>query len=600
MRKPKTILFRLYPGILIIILLTITATTWHAGSALQRFYRHEIRDELLGIARLAAPAIAPQTAAHDTNAVAEFCKQAGASLGERKTRFTIIAPDGVVQGDSAHDPGTMANHADRPEIQQALRTGDFGWRIRRSPTLGIPMMYVAIPLKNNGRVVGVMRTSRPISRIAAAIRTINLSLLIGGVLAAVASGLLAFAFSRHISRPLREMCAGAERLADGDLDFHLREPDTLELAVLARALNEMGQRLRQMIERLTQERNELKTVLRSMKESVIALDNDQRILLMNRTATHLFKTNDKEIRNRPISEFVRVSGILKLLDSTTQTRHAQETEVILPAGDQEQILHVIASPMEKKEQEMDGIVLILRDVTRLRRLEQARRDFIANASHELRTPLTSLRGFIETLRDGAIEDPEDARKFLDILSRQSARLQQVIEDLLLLSRLERDAEPGNTVEFNPTPVQAILQTAAQTCRNTANEKQIELAISCPPDLSVSGNAGLLEEALINLIKNALAYSPPESRISLAAERTEDTILIRVQDQGCGIAAHHLPRIFERFYRVDASRDRDSGGTGLGLAIVKHIAALHHGSVTVESKIGTGSTFSLILPKTPQS
>ena len=596
MKQKKTILRRLYPGFLGIIFLSAAGITWHAATALRDFYFAETRRELLAIARLAASEAAERMALQGVEAAEGFCKRAGRAVGRRKTRFTVILLDGKVIGDSEHDPATMVNHSDRPEIRQALESGDYGSSARFSTTLGMPMMYVAVPLRVGGQIRGVMRVSRPLERIRAIFRRLLLALGVGGTSALLLGAAAAYLFARHISRPLQDMREAAERLGGDDLDFRVAEPDTLELAALSRALNRMGERLRRTVDALTRERNELRAILRGMGEGLIALDGERRVLAVNAVAARMLELQDAEVRGKPLLELTRTAGLIQTLDALEKRGGAAETEIVLPGQNGERILHVHGALMKEKDS-VGGAVLILRDITRLRRSEQARRDFVADVSHELKTPLTSLRGFIETLREGAIEDPKAARRFLEILERQSARMQAIIEDLLLLTRLERDADEG-ALDRREQPARALLERAAQICQARAEAKKIRLDVSCPEELRLFANPGLIEQALVNLIDNAITHSPEGAPVRIEAEKCEGEVLLRVRDRGCGIPRIHLTRIFQRFYRVDKARSRKGGGAGLGLAIVKHIALAHGGRVEVESAPGEGSAFTLRLPRPP--
>jgi two-component system phosphate regulon sensor histidine kinase PhoR len=270
-------------------------------------------------------------------------------------------------------------------------------------------------------------------------------------------------------------------------------------------------------------------------------------------------------------------------------------DVIFFHDNHELNIQLLATPMAGTGGTISGVVLVINDVTRLMKLETMRKDFAANVSHELRTPLTSMKGFVETLQDGAGDDPETRRKFLDIIHKQTDRLTALVQDLLLLSQVERDQETG-ICELTPTALLPLFQETVKSYAEKAAAKRIALTLDCPATLSANANELLLGQAVANLIDNALKYSNPDTAINISAETASDKIRIKVADQGVGIAPEHLDRLFERFYRVDKGRSRDQGGTGLGLAIVKHVAELHRGRVTAESRVGAGSTFAIELPK----
>ncbi len=272
---------------------------------------------------------------------------------------------------------------------------------------------------------------------------------------------------------------------------------------------------------------------------------------------------------------------------------------MLLLGDRERVMQAHGSALHDLEGRPIGAVIVLNDVTDFRKLENIRRDFVANVSHELKTPVTSIKGFVETLLDGAMDDPVDSDRFLRIIAKQADRLHAIIEDLLALSKIEQ-AEDAEALALTPVPLKQLLDSAAATCQSSARDRQIEVRLECPPELYVQVNPLLFEQVLVNLMDNAIKYSETEHQVNVVAAAVAGEVTISVSDQGCGIADEHLSRIFERFYRVDRARSRKLGGTGLGLAIVKHIVQAHHGRVTVESTVGVGSTFTIHLPQPAES
>ena len=298
-------------------------------------------------------------------------------------------------------------------------------------------------------------------------------------------------------------------------------------------------------------------------------------------------------RGRPINEVVRNAALQSFVTEALHSTEPLEQDVEL-RNEQNRLLRVRGTALKDADQEHMGALIVLNDVTRLRRLERVRRDFVANVSHELKTPITSIKGFVETLIDGAWKDPAEAERFLGIVGRQVDRLNAIIEDLLSLSRLEQEDEESR-IALEDGPVRAALLSAIEVCSVKAAEKDLEVELHCDSDLRAAISAPLLEQAVVNLIDNAIKHSEPGGRIEVEGEQRPDGVVIRVRDQGCGIPREHLPRLFERFYRVDKARSRTLGGTGLGLAIVKHIAKVHGGTTSVESSIGKGSVFSIHLP-----
>jgi two-component system phosphate regulon sensor histidine kinase PhoR len=415
----------------------------------------------------------------------------------------------------------------------------------------------------------------------------------GGVLVLLAAALGLFT-SRRISQPLQDMRRGAERFAAGDFHDRLTVPDTVELGSLAMTLNRMAAQLAAQIAVITQQRNEQEAILASMQEGVLALDTQERVITVNRAAEALLGVVATQAKGHTIQEVVRNVALQRLLVAAMHSPEPTTADIVL-RGAGERFLQATATALRDAQGHDIGVLVVLNDVTPLRRLENIRRDFVSNVSHELKTPITSIIGFVETLRDGALDDHEHAEHFLDIIARHADRLHAIIEDLLVLSRLEQDRE-GYDIPRSEACLTEVLQAAILDCAAKAAARHVTVLPTCAADLHATVNAPLLEQALVNLLDNAITYSHPESCVWVTARQADDMLVIDVRDQGTGIPPDHLDRIFERFYRVDKARSRDSGGTGLGLAIVKHIAQVHGGQVLVTSTVGQGSTFTLRLPR----
>jgi two-component system phosphate regulon sensor histidine kinase PhoR len=336
-----------------------------------------------------------------------------------------------------------------------------------------------------------------------------------------------------------------------------------------------------------------------MVEGVLAVDSRQHLISLNQAAARLLGVDTERALGRTLQEIVRSASLQGLVGEVLSGGQPAEDDIVLKEGPEERLLHVSATVLH----DVGGgdaagpeisVLLAIHDVTRLRELENTRRDFVANVSHELKTPITSIKGFVETLLDGAMHDPDDAQRFLQIVAAQADRLNEIIEDLLTLSRLERDAEQVS-ISLQPRRIRDVLQAALGVCQRKASQGNVRVELTCDDQLHAPVNAALLEQAVVNLVDNAIKYSPEGDCVRLEATRTESEVVIRVCDHGAGIEREHQPRLFERFYRVDKARSRELGGTGLGLAIVKHIAQAHGGWATVDSTPGEGSTFALHLP-----
>ena len=371
--------------------------------------------------------------------------------------------------------------------------------------------------------------------------------------------------------------------------------DTVELATLAQAMNTMAAQLAERIEQAVRQRMEIAAILSSMDEGVVALDAEERILRVNRAAADFFggKPPD-DYEGRTIQEVVRNNELLRLVARAYASDSRAETDIAL-FDPEERILYARCTPLRNAQDQPIGLLLVLGDVTHLRRLENMRRDFAANVSHEIKTPLTAIKGFVETLYHGQVDNPDETRRFLGIIERHVQRLATLIEDLMKLSRIERDAEtremPMQTEEIAP-----VVAGAVDLCQEAAAARRISIDYT-PPAQPLRGRiaAPLLEQAIVNLIDNAVKYSEPDAKVAVEVAMAGEDCRIAVTDHGPGIPRQHLARLFERFYRVDKARSRKLGGTGLGLAIVKHIAQAHGGQVAVESTPGRGSTFTLTLP-----
>jgi len=518
-----------------------------------------------------------------------LCKKLGRSSG---TRITVVLPTGRVVGDSAENPGNMDNHGGRPEILEAL-AGRVGRSRRYSSTEQEDRIYVAVPVKRGAETIAVVRTALPVAALTETLRIVR-----GRVAAAVLAGLLlhiavAWAIARRMSRPLLQIKAGAERFAAGDLAHRLRVRDSLEMDSLAETLNRMAEQLEERIHTVLLQQNEREAMLSSMEEGMLAIDNEGVILNLNDACAAILGEPPERLRGRSIYEAVRKADLLAFMESALRGSSPVEGEMQL-RGSQDRWLSAHGTPLHDPQRGKIGVLVVLHDVTRLRRLEEVRRDFVANVSHELRTPITSSKGFLETLLDGAIDDRENARRFLQIALRQVNRLDAIIGDLLMLSRIERGAEEQR-IELAAEPIRKALLAAIEMCEKKAADKAVRVALECPEDLSGRINAALFEQAVVNLLDNAIKYSDSGASVEIRAFREGEEIVVEVRDQGCGIEAQHLPRLFERFYRVDRARSRELGGTGLGLAIVRHIALAHRGSVSVESTVGVGSMFRLRIP-----
>lgn len=561
----------------------------YAARAASSFHEASIRADLEARALLMVDPIQDAIVRNEPDSVQNLCAKLGPSVA---TRITVVLPSGLVIGDSDESPANMDNHANRPEIAEAM-AGGVGQSIRFSHTRRQNFMYVAIPLNDGGRLVGVLRTAVPFSRVQEALWTNKMHILLATSAVGLLGALASWGLSRRIARPLEHLRQGAHQYAQGDFEHRLRVSGADEIAELAQAMNHMAEQLDERIRTIVNQRNQQEAVLSSMIEGVIAVDAEKRIISLNRSAAHMLGLAADDVHGRGIETVVRNTALQEFIDRSLDSPSPIEGEFVLHA-ESEQTVQAHGAVLRDSVGNGLGAVIVLNDVTRLRRLEQVRQDFVANVSHELKTPITSIKGFVETLLDGALANPEDARRFLEIVDKQAERLTAILEDLLVLSRTEAGARrKGIPLERSSLP--EVLNAAVTLCQPKAQARGIEIHCDCPNTLEARINAPLLEQAVTNLIDNAVKYSDTGGFVHIATERENDEVVIRVQDHGVGIPPEHLPRLFERFYRVDKARSRNLGGTGLGLSIVKHIVQAHEGRVEVESTPGKGSTFSIHLP-----
>jgi len=586
----KKLIWQLYPTYLIVTVIALVAVTWYCSHFFRYFYIDQTRKKLMTLAYVVAEQMSTSLQAKDFREIDRVCKQLGRA-SKKETRFTVMLPSGKVIGDSDEDPAQMANHSDRTEMRKVLSDG-YGWSLRLSPTLGKNMMYVAVPIKDNSEVKAVVRTAIPATAIDDALKSLYIKILWGGLATAFCVAGLSLLISRRISKPIVEMKKIAEMFASGDLDHRLLVLGTAELDSLANAINRMATQLQERFATITDQRNELDAVLSSMIEGVVAVDGQGRIVSINKAAASLLDIELSKAQNRNVEEVIRNVDLQNFINSTLNSKVPTEADISLPTkGDRLFQLHGASLPTRAGGR--TGAVIVLNDITKMRRLENVRRQFVANVSHELKTPVTSIQGYVEALLEGPIKDPQQAERFLRIIAKHSDRLNSIIEDLLTLSRLEEDRERKET-SFEVTELKPVLASAIELASIKAEDKQMKIQLVCDEQIAVRMNTALLEQAVLNLVENAIKYSPLGGDVRISVEQNGKEVAITVKDNGCGITQEHLPRIFERFYVVDKGRSRKLGGTGLGLAIVKHIAQVHGGSVTVESSLGKGSTFTIHL------
>ncbi|MFO7963430.1 MAG: ATP-binding protein [Desulfobacterales bacterium] len=589
--KKRKIIWQIYPTYLLILFISLIAVSWGAFHSFKGFYLTQTSQDLESRARIFQPQIMAYLLQNAPEKIDAICEKVGEASA---TRLTVILPNGRVVGDSDEEPDRMDLHSTREEIL-AARKGEVGKSVRFSTTLEQNMMYVAIPLFFDENIIGVLRTAIPIEDVDMEIREVWLKLAFSGAVIAVILAGISLLAARRFSRPIREMKDVADRFAEGDLTRRAGEYDTEELAGLSDAMNRMAKELNNRINTIIRQKNELETVLSSMMEGVVAVDGDEKIININASAAAMLDIDPEFCKGRSIQETVRNVSFQRLVSKALSQAKVVSTDIVLYNGE-ERILKVHSSPIVDAAGKKLGTLIVMDDVSRLRRLENVRRDFVANVSHEIKTPLTAIKGFVETLQhDLADSGKEDSKRFLMIILKHVDRLNAIVEDLLSLSKIEGDKN-GKIINRRRSDIKEILDTAVQVCRPEAEKKNISISMKITSPLVADIDITLFEQAVINILDNAVKYSGENSSVEIEAGEDASDIVVHITDHGIGISKEHLPRLFERFYRVDKARSRKIGGTGLGLSIVKHIVQAHGGKVTAESTLGKGTTFSIRLPK----
>jgi len=593
----RRLFWHLFPSYLAVMLLALAAVTWFTTQSVRRFHLEQTTRDLVAQAELLRDVIEPYLFRPDAEELNAFCKRVGERAG---TRITVVRADGTVMADSQEDPAQMGPHTGvaRAELGAAF-DGRTGRATRYSHTLRRTMLYVAVPLhaSEDGsgwrRPGGALRMSIPMTTLEEAIRSLRSQIIWEAIIVAAIFVLVGWILARRVSRPLEGLRRAAQAYARGDLKQVLPFSEIEEIAALTESMAQMAAGIDERLQTITRQRNEREAILLSMVEGVLAVDADERIVSVNQGCARMLGIDPVGARGKRIQETIRIPDLQALLRKTLSKPGSVEGTVILRNGE-ERVLQIHGSTLRDEHGHPVGAVLVLNDMTRMHRLERMRRDFVANVSHELKTPITSVKMAVEALEDLPIEGGEQARRFLMIISRQAGRLEAIVEDLLHLSRIEQGTE-NEAIDFVDADIEHVLAAAAQACAPKAAQKRILVEVHCEADLRGRMNPTLLENAVVNLIDNAIKYSAEATTVQLNAYREKGEFVIEVHDQGPGIESQHLERIFERFYRIDKGRSRELGGTGLGLAIVKHIAQAHGGSVRAESRPGIGSTFRLRVP-----
>ncbi|NWH05624.1 sensor histidine kinase [Desulfobacter latus] len=597
-RKKTKLIWRIFPSFLIIILLSLTVEAWYSISYFKGFFLENTQRELMVRASLMQDRFARALYVDGLSPqqIDALCKDLGKKV---QTRITVILHSGEVIGDSFARVETMENHRKRPEIQKAL-SGEKSMALRYSPTLDKNMMYIALPIVYNRSDPAVIRTAVSISDIDTKAEAMRNSIALVLVLTTMAAALASLYVSRRIANPVEQMRRGAQAFSKGNLTNQLPFPDTEELSQLAKAMNSMAAELNKKIMDVRNRSRELEAVHTSMQEGVIAINDQDQIITINKAAAKIFDFSPEMLKTRHVLEVARNYDLQIFIKKALATSEPVEDDIVIDTGER-MVLNIHSTALYDAHDKRMGTLIIFHDITRIRLLESMHKDFAANVSHELKTPLTTIKGFIETLQQ-MMADSQSALtqdsavqfgRFLGIIEKNVNRMVRLIDDLLALSKLER--LKGTDIQFEAHPLAGLIQKVVRFCTDRAQSRGITMDVHCPDTISAMVDPTLMEQAVFNLVDNAIKYSGEGVCISINAELKDDNIEIQIKDTGQGIDAAHLPKVFNRFYRVDKGRSRDQGGTGLGLAIVKHIVQYHNGRIEVESRRGKGTCFTITLP-----
>jgi len=575
----RSIQWRITVSFILVVLIIMGILGVYLVNSTRNSQLDSLRSQLENEARITAEACLPGFLSPDElSNLDTLAKKLGAEI---ETRVTIIALNGTVLGDSEEDPSAMENHANRPEIVDALATG-VGESTRYSTTLGQKMMYVAVPISYQDEILGIARVSLPLTAVENVVRQVTVSIIIAIAVAMALVILAAWIIARITTRPIRKLTAASRRITSGELGQKITIEAKDEVGELAHAFNEMSAKTKELVETISEDKARLATILNNMADGVVMTDAEGNISLANRAAEKLF--NIKEARNKPLIEAARdheVDELLKLCLRTAQTQAAQ-----YESSTSKRYLRAIAIPIAHS-----GVLLLFQDLTELRNLQTMRRELIGNISHEFRTPLAGIKAMMETLSSGAVDDKKAARDFLTRIDSEVARLTQLVAELTELSRIETGKAElkKEPVDLNQLVEEVIAQLSPQ-----AERQKIAISQDCAADLpSVPADKDRVRQVIANLVHNAIKFTRPGGRITITTKMLEGSVVVDIADTGIGIPKEDLARVFERFYKGDKARAGE--GTGMGLAIAKHVVEAHGGNIWVESEEGKGSTFSFSMP-----
>jgi len=577
----------------LIIVLVLFIFTFLIISELNKYDKSLTKERLLTAANLSTEVLIPSLGNPKIDQVQSVVSNLGEKTG---VRITVIDDSGVVLGDSDKNPREMENHSERPEIKRAFNN-EIGESSRYSSTLQKEMFYIAVPYqKNSDANTTVIRTSLPLSIIQQALGPLESKVIYMGIAMTILALLLSLAVSKTTTKSLSGIISISEELAKGNLNVDIPITESKgEIPKITMALNHMAQKLNEVFIQLSNEKNQLEAVLSAMSEGVMVVSGKGNIIIINDALKEMFNLTDDPFQ-KPYWEILRNREVIKLIDGVLESWKPDNKEVFYLYPEEKYYLANVI-PLKSAEKK---VIVVMFDITEFKRLENIKADFIANVSHELRTPLTAIKGYTETLEEEAFENPQEQKHFLKIIKRHADRLINIVSDLLVLSEVEgRDvlSEENDNGDFEDVNIDEVIRSSLEALKSNAADKNLRVSFKpSDNDHIITANRFLLEQMFINLIDNAVKYTPDNGEIGIEITDQDKDLLIEIRDTGIGIPKESVPRIFERFYRVDKTRSRKMGGTGLGLSIVKHIVIIHGGKIDVNSEEGKGSRFFICLPK----
>ena len=589
----KIIRVRLTLAFILLIGFSVTAAGLFTGRLIEKSHMESLKESMRRELQIMLVTLEPvfQKKNADLQRLVQQLKQSA------DARVTFIGNDGKVLADSDHDPQTMDNHLNRTEVTDARNNG-VGYSVRYSQTLGQNMLYVAVPVMDGGTVQGYVRLSKTLEDIEAAVFQLWTGLGLGLAVLFLIAAAIGSRIAGGLTRPLEKITRVARQISNANYSSRVHLDNKDEIGELGQAINMMAESLQFQVRRITESESRLKTVLNNMASGVVMLSADGDIVLANHAAEKLLGFSEKELLGKKVADIYVHSGLSEILERFFDQagRIREEVKMHFP---EELVLEITVVPLFQAGETLKGAVVVLHDITRIRKLEAVRSEFVANVSHELKTPVSVIKGYTETLLKGAMDDPETAVSFLKIIYEESERLNRLIADILDLSKIESRRVP---LTFSPVELRSFTEKIMETMAPEAEKKQIRLEWEVPENMYIEADEDRLGQIMMNLLANGINYTPEGGQVKVQMDLLEnenagqERVRIVVSDTGIGIPKKDLPRIFERFYRVDKAHSRSSGGTGLGLSIVKHLVELHHGKIWAESE-GTdmGARFIVELP-----